>query len=101
MSNNLTTRTRNRWLILAVVVAVVVVIAVVAMYGGGGGGSGGGGGGGYWAARHADSGRSDDDPHERDAGHRADQRQPRRVPSMGLGQDVSRREVEQEPGEGA
>jgi hypothetical protein len=43
MSNNLTTRTRNRWLILAVVVAVVVVIAVVAMYGGGGGGGGGGG----------------------------------------------------------
>ena len=44
MSNNLTTRARNRWLILAAVVAVVVVIAVVAMYGGGGGSGGGGGG---------------------------------------------------------
>jgi hypothetical protein len=44
MSNNLTTRTRNRWLILAAIVAVVVVIAVVAMYGGGGGSGGGGGG---------------------------------------------------------
>jgi hypothetical protein len=43
MSNNLMTRTRNRWLILAAVVVVVVVIAIVAMSGGGGGGGGGGG----------------------------------------------------------